>query len=343
MALVSGGGGGSVRRVTGVGDWVAGARPRTLPASLAPVLAGTATVARPGYGWGQGVIWWRFAMALLVALALQVGVNYANDYSDGLRGTDDERRIGPRRLVGSGLARPAAVRNAAAAAGLVAGGAGLALAAAAGWELLAVGAACLAAGWFYSGGRRPYGYRGLGEVGVFVFFGVVAAVGSAYVQVESFTLRSLWVGVGCGFLSCALLVANNLRDLDGDASAGKRTLAVRLGAPRTRLLYAAVVVAAFAALAPLAADEPWTLLGLAAIPLAAAPLKIMLPGPGLPGSMISGSVPPRSGPRNPDPPQRAPSGEEAANLIKVLAATGRLLAAYGLTLAAGLWIAAALS
>lgn len=323
--------------MTQVRDWVAGARPRTLPASLAPILAGSATAARPGLGWGQGMIWWRLAMALVVALALQVGVNYANDYSDGVRGTDDERRIGPRRLVGSGRAAPAAVRRAAAAAGLVAGGAGLALAAAAGWELLAVGAACLAAGWFYSGGRRPYGYRGLGEVAVFVFFGLVAAVGSAYVQLEAITLRSIWVGVGCGCLSCALLVANNLRDIAGDAAAGKRTLAVRLGAPRTRLLYALLVLGGFAALAPLAvlplegvlvlgsrpiepiqlapltAGEPWPLLGLAALPLAAGPLRRVLQGDG------------------------------GTDLIGVLAATGRLLAVYGLTVATGLWLAAALA
>ncbi len=329
---------GSVPVVTRVRDWVAGARPRTLPASLAPVIAGTATAARPGFGWSQGVIWWRLAMALVVALALQVGVNYANDYSDGVRGTDGERRIGPRRLVGSGLARPGAVRNAAAVAGLVAGGAGLALAAAAGWELLIVGAACLAAGWFYSGGRRPYGYRGWGEVGVFVFFGFVAAVGSAYVQLEAVTMRSVWVGVGCGCLSCALLVVNNLRDIAGDAAAGKRTLAVRLGAARTRLLYALLVVGGFAALAPLAADvawpmrgvlsnqpidpiqlaplavgEPWPLLGLAALPLAAGPLWRVL------------------------------RRDRGAELIGVLAATGRLLAAYGLALAAGLWVAAVLA
>ncbi len=294
-------------------DWVSGARPRTLPASLAPVIAGTAAVARPGYGWGQGLIWWRLAMALVVALALQVGVNYANDYSDGVRGTDDERRVGPRRLVGSGLARPATVRRAAVFAGLVAGGAGLALAAAAGWELLAVGAACLAAGWFYSGGRRPYGYRGWGEVGVFVFFGFVAAVGSAYVQLESLTLRSVWVGVGCGCLSCALLVANNLRDIGGDAAAGKRTLAVRMGAPRTRVLYAVLLAGGFAALVPLALSETWALLGLASLPLAAGPLRRVL------------------------------RGAEGVDLIGALAATGRLLAAYGITVAAGLWVAAALA
>lgn len=323
--------------MTQVRDWVAGARPRTLPASLAPVLAGSATAARPGFGWGQGMIWWRLALALVVALALQVGVNYANDYSDGVRGTDDERRVGPRRLVGSGLAAPEAVRRAAALAGLLAGGAGLALAAAAGWELLAVGAACLAAGWFYSGGRRPYGYRGLGEVAVFVFFGLVAAVGAAYVQLEAVTARSIWVGVGCGCLSCALLVANNLRDIDSDAAAGKRTLAVRLGAPRTRLLYALMMLGGFAALAPLAvlplegvlvlgsrpidpiqlapltAGEPWPLLGLAALALAAGPLRSVL------------------------------RGDDGTDLIGVLAATGRLLAVYGLTLAAGLWITSVLA
>ena len=296
-----------------VADWVAGARPRTLPASLAPVIAGTATAARPGFGWGQGLIWWRLAMALVVALALQVGVNFANDYSDGVRGTDDERRVGPRRLVGSGIAAPGAVRRAATLAGLVAGGAGLALAAAAGWWLLAVGAACLAAGWFYSGGRRPYGYRGWGEVGVFVFFGFVAATGSAYVQLEAITARSIWVGVGCGCLSCALLVANNLRDITGDAAAGKFTLAVRLGAERARLLYALLVVAAFVALTPPALGEPWTLLGLAVLPPAVRPLRTVL------------------------------RGEEGTDLIEVLAATGRLLAAYGLTVATGLWIASALA
>ena len=175
------------------------------------------------------------------------------------------------------------------------------------------GAACLAAGWFYSGGRRPYGYRGWGEVGVFVFFGFVAAAGSAYVQLEMLTLHSVWVGVGCGCLSCALLVANNLRDIRGDAVAGKRTLAVRMGAPRTRLLYAVLVVGGFAVLVPLAVGRTWALLGLAALPLAAGPLRRVL------------------------------RGDEGVNLIGTLAATGRLLAAYGITVAAGLWIAAALA
>ena len=215
--------------------------------------------------------------------------------------------------MGSGLAAPAAVRNAAVGAGLVAGGAGLALAAAAGWELLAVGAACLAAGWFYSGGRKPYGYRGWGEVGVFVFFGLVAAVGSAYVQLEAFTLRSVWAGLGCGCLSCALLVANNLRDLSGDATTGKRTLAVRIGARRTRLLYAALVAGGFAALVPLGVGDRWVLLGLAALPFATVPLRRVL------------------------------GGAEGVALIGVLAGTGRLLAVYGLSTATGLWLGAALA
>lgn len=299
--------------MTGARDWIAGARPRTLPASLAPVLAGTASAARPGFGWGQGVIWWRFSLALLVALALQVGVNFANDYSDGIRGADDERRVGPRRLVGSGLASPASVLKAAALAGLVAAAAGLALAAAAGWELLIVGAAALAAGWFYSGGRRPYGYRGLGEVSVFIFFGLVAAVGAAYVHLEAITARSVWVGVGCGCLSCALLVVNNLRDIDGDAAVGKRTLAVRMGAPRTRLLYAVLLAGSFASLAPPALGERWALLGLAAVPFAVPPLARVL------------------------------RGAAGTDLIAALAATGRLLAVYGVTLAAGLWVAAAIA
>ncbi len=326
--------------MTRVRDWVAGARPRTLPASLAPVIASTATAARPGLGWGQGVIWWRLAMALVVALALQVGVNYANDYSDGVHGTDDERRIGPRRLVGSGLATPAAVRRAAVAAGLVAGGAGLALAAAAGWELLVVGAACLAAGWFYSGGRRPYGYHGWGEVGVFVFFGFVASVGSAYVQLEAITARSIWVGVGCGCLSCALLVANNLRDIAGDLAAGKCTLAVRLGAPRTRLLYALLVLGSFAALAPLAAGGDWPLRGVLVLgnppdeSIWLPPLDAGGPWPLLPLAALPLAVPLL---------QRVLRGAEGAELVGVLAATGRLLAAYGLSLAAGLWIAAVLA
>ena len=236
-----------------------------------------------------------------------------------------------------GSPRPRPFAGPPALAGLVAAGAGLALAAAAGWELLMVGAACLAAGWFYSGGRRPYGYRGWGEVGVFVFFGFVAAVGSAYVQLEAITARSVWVGMGCGSLSCALLVANNLRDIGGDAIAGKRTLAVRLGEARTRLLYGLLVLGGFAILVPLAllplegvlvlgsrpiaptqlapltAGEPWPLLGLAALPLAVGPLR------------------------------RVVRGDQGADLIGVLAGTGRLLAAYGLTVAAGFWMASVLA
>jgi 1,4-dihydroxy-2-naphthoate octaprenyltransferase len=201
--------------------WVAGARLRTLPAAVAPVAAGTgAAAAVDGADTGPALL------ALVVALALQVGVNYANDYSDGVRGTDADR-VGPLRLVGSGVATPAAVRHAAMLAFAVAGVAGLTLAALTTWWLVVVGAACLVAAWYYTGGRSPYGYRGLGEVSVFVFFGLVATVGTTYVQAERVTAASVLAGVGCGALACAILVANNLRDVPTDTAAGKRTLAVR--------------------------------------------------------------------------------------------------------------------
>ena len=222
-------------------EWVAGARPRTLPAALAPVLAGTGIAA-----WDDGEIWWKAAVALLVALALQVAVNYANDYSDGIRGTDDER-VGPMRLVGSKAASPQAVKAAAFIAFGVAGVAGLALAATTSWWLVALGAASILAAWFYTGGSKPYGYLGLGEVMVFVFFGLVAVLGTAYVQAEELTLAGWYAAIGIGALACAILVANNLRDIPTDIEAGKRTLAVVLGDQRTRYLYAFLVVAAMIA------------------------------------------------------------------------------------------------
>jgi 1,4-dihydroxy-2-naphthoate octaprenyltransferase len=224
-------------------QWLEGARPRTLPAAIAPVAAGTGAAALAG-----GFVAWKAALALLVALALQVGVNYANDYSDGVRGTDAER-VGPRRLVGSGAARPRVVRNAAMASFAVAGVAGLSLALTTAWWLVLVGASCVVAAWFYTGGARPYGYRGLGEVSVFVFFGLVAAVGTTFVQAEVITAVSVLAGVGCGALACAILVANNLRDLETDRVAGKHTLAVRLGDRRTRWFYTVLLVAAFLVLA----------------------------------------------------------------------------------------------
>ena len=211
--------------MTTVGQWIEGARPRTLPAAVAPVLVGTGAAAAAGDA--RPV---RALLALVVSLALQVGVNYANDYSDGIRGTDTER-VGPLRLVGSGVSSPAAVKRAALAAFAVAAAAGLVLAALTTWWLVAVGAAAMLAAWFYTGGSRPYGYRALGEISVFVFFGLVATVGTAYVQVERVTVTAVAGGVGGGALACALLVVNNLRDIPTDSVTGKRTLAVVLGEP----------------------------------------------------------------------------------------------------------------
>ncbi len=221
--------------------WISGARPRTLSAAIAPVAVGTAVAAG-----GTAVHWWRAPFALLVAVSIQVGVNYANDYSDGVRGTDDARRVGPLRLVGSGLVAPRQVKAAAVVCGAVAGCAGLVLAATAGWALLLVGAACLLAGWGYTGGPKPYGYMGLGEVFAFVFFGLVATAGTTYVLVERLDWYAVLCGVPVGLWAVAILVANNLRDIPSDTAAGKRTLAVRLGDRRTRWLYVAVLEAAFA-------------------------------------------------------------------------------------------------
>jgi 1,4-dihydroxy-2-naphthoate octaprenyltransferase len=232
------------------GQWLQGARPRTLPAAVAPVAAGTGAAGAVDAVDPVGAL-----LALLVALALQVGVNYANDYSDGVRGTDAER-AGPLRLVGSGLATATSVRTAALVSFGVAAIAGLVLAALTTWWLLLVGAAAIVAAWFYTGGSRPYGYRGLGEVSVFVFFGLVATVGTTYVQAERVTATSVLLGVGCGAFACAILVANNLRDLDGDQRVGKVTLAVRLGDRRTRWLYVALMVTPYVVLVPVVVIYP---------------------------------------------------------------------------------------
>ena len=238
-------------------QWVAGARPRTLPAAVSPVVAGTGVAAYVDHA-----VWWKALLALVVSLALQVGVNYANDYSDGVRGTDAVR-VGPMRLVGSGVATPVAVKRAAFLAFGVAAVAGLVLAATTAWWLVLVGAVSVLAAWYYTGGSRPYGYLGLGEVMVFVFFGLVAVVGTTYVQTESFDLPALYAAVGVGAIACALLVVNNLRDIPTDTSAGKRTLAVVLGADRTRALYLVLVVAAaFACVAVAVSTTWWALLGL---------------------------------------------------------------------------------
>jgi len=280
--------------------WVAGARPRTLPASAVPVAVGTAVAIALGHA-----IWWRAAVALVVSVALQVGTNYANDYSDGVRGTDDVR-VGPIRLVASGLASPTAVKRAAMAAFGVAALGGLALAAAAGWWLILVGAACIAAGWFYTGGPRPYGYVGLGELFVFVFFGLVATVGTAYVQTGRITGLAVAAAVPVGLLAVALLVVNNLRDIPGDTASGKRTLAVRVGAPGTRRLYTAVVLVPFAVAAALAVSRVWSVLALVALPLAVPPVRRVL------------------------------AGEEGKGLIAVLVATARLQLVFGALLAVGI-------
>ena len=238
-------------------DWLAGARPRTLPAAVAPVLAGTGVAA-----YVEESVWWKAALALVVSLALQVAVNYANDYSDGIRGTDDDR-VGPMRLVGSGTASPKAVKAAAFIAFGVAGAAGLGLAATTAWWLVLVGLVCVLAAWFYTGGSSPYGYLGLGEVMVFVFFGLVAVIGTTYVQTGTVELLALYGAVGVGSLICAILVVNNLRDIPTDTTAGKRTLAVVLGAERTRYLYAFLVGAAVVAVVAIAAASTWwCLLGL---------------------------------------------------------------------------------
>jgi 1,4-dihydroxy-2-naphthoate octaprenyltransferase len=242
-------------------QWIAGARPRTLPAAVAPVLAGTAVAL-----WREEAVWWKALLALAVSLLLQVGVNYANDYSDGIRGTDDAR-VGPLRLVGSGLATPRSVKAAAFAALGAAGLVGLVLAATTAWWLVGVGLVCILAAWFYTGGSRPYGYMGLGEVMVFVFFGLVAVIGTAYVQTEEFELPALYAGIGVGAFACAILVANNLRDIATDKVSDKRTLAVALGDERTRHLYGLLVDAAVVALVGVALTTTWwVLLALAAGP-----------------------------------------------------------------------------
>ena len=248
--------------------WLAGARPRTLPAAVVPVLVGAACAV--GIEEVAATSWWRVLLAALVSLALQVGVNYANDYSDGVRGTDAQR-VGPMRLVGSGTFTASAVKLAAFVALGVAAVAGLVLALVTSLWLLVVGAAALVAAWFYTGGTRPYGYMGLGEVFVFVFFGVVATVGSTFAVTETLPTVSWVASIAVGCFACALLVVNNLRDIPGDTVAGKRTLAVRLGDKKTRLLFNGLfaVAAAFVILTSFVAG-PFSLLGLigvaAAIP-----------------------------------------------------------------------------
>jgi 1,4-dihydroxy-2-naphthoate polyprenyltransferase len=286
--------------VATAGDWLNGARPRTLPAAVVPVAVGTGVAI--GYGHFSP---WKALLALVVALALQVGVNYANDYSDGIRGTD-EARVGPVRLVASELAPPRHVLNAALASFAVACVAGLVLAVTTSWWLLALGAAAVAAAWTYTGGSHPYGYRGFGEVAVFAFFGVAAVVGTAFVQVRSLSWLALAASIPVGLLACALLVINNLRDIPSDTATGKRTLAVRIGDHRTRLLYAGCALVPFAVAAAIGVVRPLALLTLAALPLALAPIQ----------AVRSGAIGPA--------------------LIGALGRTGRLQLAFGALLTLGL-------
>jgi 1,4-dihydroxy-2-naphthoate polyprenyltransferase len=258
-------------------DWAAGARPRTLPAAIVPVVVGSGVAV--GYGSFSP---WRAALALVVALALQVGVNYCNDYSDGIRGTD-ERRSGPVRLVASGLARPRQVLAAGLGCFAVACAAGFVLAAVTSWWLLLPGAAAVAAAWFYTGGSRPYGYLGLGEVSVFLFFGLAAVAGTAYVQMDRMPWLAVAASAPVGLLACALLIINNLRDIPTDTVVGKRTLAVILGDHRTRLLYVACILLPFGAAVAIAAAAPLSLLVLAAVPFALAPLRLVRRGASGPG------------------------------------------------------------
>ena len=285
-------------------EWLAGTRPRTLPAAVVPVLIGSGVAA--GYVKFSP---WRAALALLVALALQVGVNFANDYSDGIRGSDSAgRRVGPMRLVGSGRASPRQVKLAAFGCFLVACCAGLVLAAVTSWWLVAGGALAVAAAWFYTGGPRPYGYRGLGEVSVFVFFGVAAVAGTAFVQMGRLSWLGLAASVPAGLLSCALLMINNLRDIRSDSESGKVTLAVRIGDARSRAAYLWFLLVPFALAALIAFARPFALLVLLALPLTLAPVREVRGG--------------ASGPA----------------LIATLGQTGRLQLAFGLAFTVGLAI-----
>ena len=285
-------------------QWIAGARPRTLPNAIAPVIAGTG-----GAAWLHSAVWWKALLALAVAVALIIGVNFANDYSDGIRGTDDDR-AGPLRLVGSRLATPQAVRAVAIASLSIGALAGLALALTSAPWLIAVGALCIAGAWLYTGGSRPYGYAGFGEVAVFVFFGLVAVLGTQYTQ----ALRVNWIGVvlavATGALSSAVLVANNLRDIPTDAQSNKITLAVRLGDKGTRVFYQVLLATAALLTLALTAATPWCAAGLLATPLAlraAAPVR---------------------------------SGRIGAELIPVLRDTGLTMLVWSIAVATALMLAA---
>ncbi|WKE56669.1 1,4-dihydroxy-2-naphthoate polyprenyltransferase [Corynebacterium tuberculostearicum] len=244
-------------------DWLEGARPHTWANAFAPVVAGTG--AAFGIGGGHVV---RALLALIVAWALIIGVNYANDYSDGIRGTDDDR-TGPQRLTGGGLARPQHVKLAAFAAFAVAGMAGFALSLAAhAWWLILIGALCIAGAWFYTGGKNPYGYRGLGEVAVFVFFGLVAVLGTEFTQAGRLSWSGLALAVGIGTMSSGVNLVNNIRDIPSDAETGKITLAVRLGNDKARLLFTVLLLLPFLLTIGIAFSSWLALAGLVYFPFA---------------------------------------------------------------------------
>ena len=288
---------------TGVQVWILGARLRTLPAAIMPVMVGSACA---GAFEGSGSKRWTFALlALVVSLALQVGVNYANDYSDGVRGTD-EKRVGPLRLVGSGLVAPKAVKRAAFISFGVAAVAGLLIALATSLWLIIVGALCIGAGWLYTGGPKPYGYMGLGELFVFIFFGVIATCGTMFAITQHVTLLSLFASVAVGCLAVALLVINNLRDIPGDTEVGKVTLAVRLGDKKTRWLYNLLFVACGVAIVLCAVSRRGSIVGLLGLVVAIPAIRTVR------------------------------SGATGRELIAVLATTGKTQMATGLLLSLGL-------
>jgi 1,4-dihydroxy-2-naphthoate octaprenyltransferase len=249
-----------------VNKWVLGARVRTLPAAIAPVVVASSLA-------GSEFNWSRSVLALTVGIWLQIGVNFANDYSDGIKGTDDDR-VGPIRLVASGLASANSVKTAALVSFLIASIAGLWLSLLTSFVLIPIGLICIAAAWGYTGGKNPYGYRGFGEISVFIFFGIVATVGSFYVQTEKITLMSFIVAIPMGALSCAILTVNNIRDLDKDKVAGKRTFAVRVGNSKARRIYVSLLILAHTA--AVATFIPATLLTLIAAPLTFTLSKLVL-------------------------------------------------------------------
>lgn len=280
-----------------------GARPRTLGAAVSPVLVGTAT----GSPCVDDVVWGHAVLALVVAVALQVGVNYANDFSDGVRGTDAERS-GPLRLTASGLVAPGAVRAAAMIAFAVAAVAGLVLALLVEPWLLLLGAAAIAAAALYTGGPKPYGYLGLGELMVLVFFGFVATAGSAFVQAERVPSAAWWASLVVGLLACGVLLANNVRDVPTDEAVGKRTLAVRVGMRRARVLFAACVVGAFAAVVPIGIEYTGAFVALLAAPVAIEPTRLVL------------------------------TRADAPSLVRALVATARLEVIVAGLVALGVWV-----